>query len=225
MSADDDYDEFEDEDGDGREADSSASAAGAGEGEAGVSGLRAWLNRRRGWLLIIGLGIAQALFATILMFLRSGARPAPDMEAKAIRALAVEMLGHEVAVRQVHQLISMRGGKRMTVGVDIVLVLGQLPEERVEGAPRPTEEEFALFVDAVQAMEPRIRSRVNQLLLKIPVEEYGSVEVYVTIKNDVRDFVNDSLDGLDFGEGVRKGIGKRRVTEVLLPMFVRQMRR
>jgi hypothetical protein len=57
----------------------------------------------------------------------------------------------------------------------------------------------------------------------VPREEYGSAGIYGFIKDDVRNYINDSLDGFNFGEGMRKEIGKRRVTEVLLPMFVRQM--
>ncbi len=141
----------------------------------------------------------------------------------AVRDLAVDMLGYEVKIGQMYQLIPMRGGKRMTIGLDMVLLLGQLPEEQIEGAPRPDPNELALFIGAIQAMEPGIRSRVNLLLQKIPTEEYGTPQPLRRIKDELRDYVNDTLEGLDFGGGLRPGIGKRRVTEVLLPMFIRQM--
>ncbi len=100
--------------------------------------------------------------------------------------------------------------------------LGQLPDEQVEGAPRPNDEEMALFVETIGSMEPNIRSMVNILLQQIPAADLGSAGSYETIKNAVKTSVNDTLDRLDFGKGLRPEIGKRRVTEVLLPMFVRQ---
>lgn len=187
------------------------------------AGIRDWLAGKRGWLLLIGLSIAIALFSNIMYFLRADAKPVSELAPEELQNLAIEMLGHEVKISQIYQLIPMRGGKRMTVGLDIVLILGQLPEERIAGAPRPNEMEMALFISAIQDMEPAIRSRVNIILQKVPVESYGTVEVYKTIKDDVGGYVNDTLEGLDFGKGLRKDIGKRRVTDVLLPMFVRQM--
>lgn len=232
MSADDDdlYDDDDanqlggDDDGDG---DFSADAGhGHDDGNSiGISrrSIAEWLNRRRGVVLIAGLAIAQAFFWLITLYMRSEAKPVAEISVQTMRELAVDMLGHEVKIGQVYQLIPMRGGKRMTVGLDIVLVLGQLPEEQIEGAPRPTPENFAAFVQAVQDMEPRIRSQVNLILQKIPPQDYGSVEVYKSIKEEVKNYINDSLEGLDFGKSLHKDIGKRRVTEVLLPMFVRQM--
>ncbi len=185
--------------------------------------IKEWMNRRRGWILICGLAIAQAAFASIMIYLRSGVRPVVRMETQAIRDLAVDMLGHEVKFNQIYQLIPLRGGKKMTIGLDVSLILGQLPEERIEGAPYPTPEEMELFVQAVRDMEPRIRSRVNSLLQQMPREDYGTVDMYPFIKNDLKKYINDSLAGLDFGKGVRKEINKRRVTDILLPMFIRQM--
>ena len=229
------YDDYDDEDGEagpapdddmdgllGEAGPDAADDSGGGSFGISRSTIRDWLNSRRGWILIFGLAIAQGLFATIMIFLRSEARPVDEEQYRRIQDLAVEMLGHEVKIGQVYQLLPMRGGKRMTVGMDIVLVLGQLPEERIEGAERPNAQEFEMFVGAIRDLEPEIRSRVNIVLQKIPPEEYGSVEVYKTIKDEIRDFVNDTLDGVDFGKGLRQGIGKRRVTDVLLPMFVRQ---
>ncbi len=98
----------------------------------------------------------------------------------------------------------------------------QLPEERIEGAPRPTPEETALFIATIGSMEPSVRSMVNIMLQQVPEEEFGSVAAQNGIKTEVRDYVNDTLDGLDFGKGLRPEIGKRRVTDVLIPMFVTQ---
>ena len=232
MSADDDdFDDIEDEEGSSSGDDDGLGLSdrdGGGEGQSNALGisrqaLRDWLNRRRSWLLIIGLAVAQGLFALIMVFLRADAKPVGQIEMASIRDLAVDMLGHEVKIAQIYQLIPMRGGKRMTIGLDIVLILGQLPEEQVEGAPRPSDQEMAMFVQTIKDMEPQIRSRVNILLQQIPVETYGSVEVYKQIKETIRDNVNDTLESLDFGKNLGPGIGKRRVTDVLLPMFVRQM--
>lgn len=181
-----------------------------------------WLTARRGWVLVVGLSIAQAVFGSIMYYLRSKAKPVTEISAAAIRELAIDMLGHEVKIDQIYQLVPMRGGKRMTIGLDVVLILGQLPAEQVEGAPRPNDEEFALFVATIQSMEPAIRSRVNMLLQQIPANELGTVESQKAIKRDLQNYVNDTLEGLDFGKSLRKDIGKRRVTDVLLPMFVRQ---
>ncbi len=184
--------------------------------------IRNWLNAKRGWLIIIGLAISQAVFASIVIFFRSEARPMAEMRQEQILNLTTDLLGHEVKINQIFQLLPSSGGVRMTVGMDVVLILGQLPEERVEGAPRPTPQEMETFMTIIYDMEPRIRSQVNILLQQIPAEDYGTVEVYKTIKEAVRKYVNDTLDGLDFGKSVRPGIGKRRVTDVLIPMFIRQ---
>ncbi len=229
MSADDDdidFDELEasQQEEEGEDA-GDAEAAAEDENSLGISweSVKEWLTARRGWVLVIGLALAQGVFGVIMLGLRSEARPVGEVSIAAMQDLAVEMLGYEVKVGQIHQLIPMRGGKRMTIGLDISLILGQLPEEQIEGAPRPNAEEFALFIETIQAMEPRIRSRVNLLLQQIPTENFGTVDVYKTIKDDIKDYVNDTLEGLDFGKGLRDGVGKRRVTDVLLPMFVRQM--
>lgn len=231
MSADDDFDEEEEAEGhpptEGGEEEGLADLAPAEEDDEHSIGITKqkildWMTARRGWVLVAGLSIAQAVFGTIMYYMRSQAKPVAEMSQAAIRELAIDMLGHEVKIGQIYQLIPMRAGKRMTVGLDMVLVLGQLPAERIEGAPRPNDEEIALFIATIQSMEPAIRSRVNMLLQQIPSDEMGSVESQKAIKNDIRDYVNDTLDRLDFGKGLRKDIGKRRVTDVLLPMFVRQ---
>ncbi len=222
MSAPDDY---YDDDEAAEEAEGSE-AGGAEDGGAAAPrkvDIRDWMAGKRGWLLIAALAIAQGLFAVIMLVLRSEARPMADSRPQSVQALAVEMLGHEVKLKDLYQSIPARGGKRISIGMELVLVLGQLPEERVEGAERPTPEEMDRFIAAIQAMEPRIRSRLNTLLQSIPPERYGRVEVFKTIKDAIRDMVNDGLEGLDFSKTVRPGIGRRRVTEVLLPQFLRQV--
>lgn len=222
--ADDDFEALDDA-GDALGPADAETEGGAAGGGSVMDSVRDWLNRKRSWILIIGVSISTAVFGSVMLSLRSEAKAVAEAEKGALRDLAVEMLGYEVKISQIYQLIPMRGGKRMTVGLDIVLVLGQLPEEQVEGADRPTPDEIQLFINVLNDMEPRIRSRVNQLLQQVPPERFGSADVLKTIKEDVKTYVNDVLDGLDFGKGLRKGIGKRRVTDVLLPMFVRQMMR
>ncbi len=223
MTADNDLD-YDDED-ESAEQPGSPDDGGTGEGAppSGAKGFRDWLSGKRGWVMLFAVTVIQGLFATIMIMLRSDARPVRETEMQRIQALAVEMLGHEVAIKQIYQVLPAGGGKRMTIGLDIVLVLGQLPEERVEGAPRPNAEELEMFMAAIRDMEPRIRSQVNLLLQKVPAREYGSVDVPKMIKEEVKEYINDSLDRLDFGKKLRPGIGKRRVTEVLLPTFVRQV--
>ncbi len=193
-----------------------------GPGQTGPKGFRRWLNVRRSWILMIGLAIAQAIFAVIMINLRSDAKPLAVSHTLNIKELATDMLGYEVKVGQIYQLIPGRGGRRVTIGLDAVLILGQLPAELVDGAPRPNQTEMEMFIATIKAMEDRIRSQVNILLQKIPPEDYGTVEALKIIKQQVKDYVNDSLDGFNFGKQLRDGISKRRVTEVLLPMFIRQ---
>lgn len=187
---------------------------------AAPDGWRRWLEGRRGWIVIGVIALLQAVFATVMILLKGGGKP-PDDGKTEVQALAVEMLGREVAIRGINQLIAGPGGRRLTIGLDLVLVLGQLPEERIAGAPRPTAEEFEAFTQAIADMEPRIRSRMNSLLQKIAYDEYGSPEIYERIKKDIMQEANRQLEGLAFSR-VRPEIGKRRVTDVLLPMFVRQ---
>lgn len=218
----DDYDDDDEEGEGGSPEDSGGGDFGENAPAAAPGGIRNWLNNRRGWVIIAVITVLQGVFGLVMLQLSSGAKPAEEVHIASVRKFATDMLGHEVGVKQIYQLIPMRGGKRMTVGLDMVLVLGQLPGELVEGSERPTAEEMAVFIAAIQDMESRVRSRVNELLQRVPPQDWGSVEVYKTIKQDIRDYVNDTLEGLDFGKGVRPGIGKRRVTDVLLPMFVRQ---
>jgi hypothetical protein len=229
MAEDDDL--FDDDDFAEDSADGGADGGDPASGARGADGeslginrqsIREWMNARRGALMIVALSVAMGIASTIVIRLRSQATPVAEIRAAAVRDLATDMLGHEVKINQIYQLLPMRGGRRMTVGLDLVLVLGQLPEERVEGAPRPDAEEMALFAATIGSMEPSIRSMVNIMLQQIPAEDLGAVSGQNTIKDEVRDYVNDTLDGLDFGAGLRPGIGKRRVTDVFLPMFVTQ---
>lgn len=225
---DDDFDDDEEEDALGEEVDGSADDDLGGGDDDGSSSSgpvtwKTWLNTKRGWMLIAILAVIQGLFAFIMIRMRSQARPVEQVTVEQVRALAIEMLGYEVKFGQIYQTLPLRGGKHMTVGLDLVLVLGQLPEEQIEGAPRPNPQEFALFTQAAKDIEDRIRSRMNIILQQIPVSEYGSTDVYRRIKDEIKTYANDVLAGLDFGKNLRPGINKRRVTDVLLPMFIRQM--
>ncbi len=227
MADSDDLDLYEDDfldDPAGEGAEGAAAGAGARGDSLGISlrSIREWMTARRGGLMIAALSVAMAIASIIIIQLRSRATPVAEIRQAAVLGLATDMLGHEVKIDQIYQLLPMRGGKRMTVGLDIVLVLGQLPEERIEGAPRPNPEETALFIATIGSMEPSIRSMVNIMLQQMPSEEFGSVAAQNGIKTEVRDYVNDTLAGLDFGKGLRPEIGKRRVTDVLIPMFVTQ---
>ncbi len=221
-----DEDDFSGEDDGGLDGEGGGPGGGARGDEDGIgislAGIKEWMTARRGWVLILGLAVAQGIFAIIVIHLRSQSTPVAEIRTAAIRDFATDMLGHEVKVNQIYQLLPMRGGKRLTVGLDLVLVLGQLPEERVEGAERPNAEEMAVFIGTIGSMEPAIRSMVNLMLQQAQKEEFGSLAAQTEIKNGVMKYVNDTLDSLDFSGGVRPEIGKRRVTEVLLPMFVTQ---
>lgn len=190
--------------------------------EAPKSGIRDWMSGRRGWLIIAVLAVTQALFALILLYFRADVRPAVNDAPVRMQELMVEMLGHEVAFKDIYLYKPLRGGKRFSLALDMVLLLGQLPAERVAGAPHPTEAEFELFVAAIRDMEPRIRSRMNTLLQGMPPESYSGPEAFKALKEEVQSLVNDGLEALDFGKGLRPDIGKRRVTEVLFPQFLRQ---
>lgn len=227
MSTDDYYEDEEDEDLQHLEQQAENDAGGARSAPSGRVSFADWLSNRRGWVLLVSLAVAQGLFALIMLFMQRAAKPAGDMHAESIEDLAVEMLGHEIGIKEIYQYLPGRGGKRVSIGMELVLVLGQLPEERVEGADKPTPEEIAIFIAAIQDMEPRIRSKLNSLIQGIPMEHYSSTELvrdYERIKKEIADYVNTSLDNLDFGKSVRRGIGKRRVTDVLIPVFLRQIR-
>jgi Flagellar basal body-associated protein FliL. len=223
MSSSDDY--YDDEPYADQDDDSFGEGGEGGTEQSGAAasvGWRSWLNKKRGWILMLVLALVQSVFALVMLRLGAQAKPVATMSQEHVRDLAIEMLGHEVAFNQIYQLVPMRGGRKMTIGLDIVLVLGQLPEERVEGADRPTAEEFDAYTAALQQLEPNIRSKVNTLLQQIPPDELGDPEIYKTIKEDVKTYANDMMDSLDFGKGVRTSLGKRRVTDVLIPMFIRQ---
>lgn len=196
------------------------------EGAAGATpaqpGARDWMAGRRGWLIIGVLAVTQALFALILLYFRADVRPEANDAPVRIQELLADMLGHEVRVKDVYLYTPLRGGKRFSLAMDIVLVLGQLPEERVNGAPHPNAAEFELFAAAIRDMEPRIRSRLNTLLQGLAPESYNGPDAFKLLKEEARNLVNDGLESLDFGKALRPGIGKRRVTEVLFPQFLRQ---
>ncbi len=65
---------------------------------------------------------------------------------------------------------------------------------------------------------------MNSLLQRIPYEEYASPNAQEMVKADIKQYVNDELEKLNF-EKLNPAIGKRRVTDVFLPTFVRQLTR
>jgi hypothetical protein len=182
--------------------------------------LREWFFNR-GWIIIGVIALLQAVFASVVLSLRGSYRPARIAPHAEVRQLAVDMLGREVGISGINQVISGSRRRRMTIGLDLVLVLGQLPEERIEGAPRPAEEEMEEFMAAITAMDSKIRSRMINLLQGVDYDDYGGPEVLETFKTEIADYVNGELEKLSF-PSVRPDIGRRRVTEALLPMFVRQ---
>ncbi|MCL2001604.1 MAG: hypothetical protein FWG74_09230 [Planctomycetes bacterium] len=218
-----DYDDKDDAEGEADDGEASASGAvSAAAAPLAKPGFRNWMSGQRGWIMIIALTVIQGLFAVILMVMRDDVKPRMIIETQAVQDFAIEMLGREVVLTDIFQSIPVRGGKRVAIGMEITLVLGQLPVERIVGAERPTDSEMERFIVAIQEMEPNIRSRLNTLLLSIPPERFGRVEVFRMIKDDIQEMVNDGLERLDFGKTVRPGIDKRRVTEVLVPLFLRQ---
>lgn len=184
-------------------------------------GWRGLFSGRRGWIILAVIALLQAVFASVMLSLRSVRQPLPAAQQAEIRALAIDMLGREVGISGINQVISGARRHRMTVGLDLVLVLGQLPEERIEGSPRPTDLEMETFIAAINALDPKIRSRMITMLQAVKYEEYGDPAILDRFKSEIRDYVNDELEKLDFST-VRPEIGRRRVTEALLPMFVRQ---
>ena len=226
MSLEDDY--FKDDEADQQEESAEAEgslpdgAAVRGEGASAPIGFRDWLAGRRGWLILVAMTMAQAIFASIVISLRSRARPMALSSVEMVNDMAVDMLGREIMISRISQVMPIQGGRKMVVFMDLALVLGELPEERVDGAQRPTPEEMALFSEAVTNMEPGIRSRVISLVRRIPPERYATGEAHREIADDVREYANGILAGLDFGDRVRPEVGRRRVTEVLLPAFIRQ---
>ena len=201
-------------------AEEDAGEDGAGDGSDARKHWRDWMSGRTGWVVIVVITLLLGVFASILVSLKGTARPLTMDLPPEVEGLAVDMLGHEVAVRDMYQTVFGPGGRRLEVTVDIVLVLGQLPEERVVGAPHPTPEEFEAYVFVVSAMQERVRSRMVSLLQSIPIDEFGSSDIANRIKLDIMGYVNDELEQLSFPT-VRPGLGKRRVTDVLLPNFER----
>ncbi|MCC8189897.1 MAG: hypothetical protein LIP77_04555 [Planctomycetes bacterium] len=219
-------DDFDDDEGDAVFSDMAEEMvrdAASGREEA-TTPFRNWLNAKRGWILLCAFTLAQGMFAVIMISLRANARPVEEAPLETVQDLATEMLGHEVAFREIYQYLPASGGRRVSLGMELVLVLGQLPEERVEGADRPTPAELEVFITAIRDLEPNIRNRLNGILNSVPADELGSLEVNLLIKSSVRDMVNDALDGMFYGGKVRPHISRRRVTEVLIPMFLRQVR-
>ena len=192
------------------------------KGDAGKSrkNWRNWLSGRDGWVTIVVITLLLGVFASILVGLKGTARGLTLDRPPPMGSLSVDMLGHEVAVRDMYQTVFGSGGRRLEVTLDLVMVLGQLPEERVEGSPHPTLEEMEAYVQAVSSMDTRVRSRMVMLLQGIPIDEYGSSDIANRIKADIMGYVNDELEKLSFPT-VRPGLGKRRVTDVLLPSFER----
>ncbi|MDR3212092.1 MAG: hypothetical protein LBU79_09280 [Planctomycetota bacterium] len=183
---------------------------------------RDFLAGKTGLIVILLMATLQGTFAGIMLYFKTGDTPLAIDQTVLTEALTLDLLGSEVPVAGIYQLINGPEGKRLTVGIDLSLILGQLPEERVEGAPRPNSQEQEIFRLAVTDMEPRIRSRVNQILQRIEFDAYASPnQVFSEIREEIKNYVNDQLAALRFTM-VRPELDRRRVTEVLLPMFVRQ---
>ena len=183
---------------------------------------RQWLAGPRGKIVLGALLLIQALGWMMLHRLGSAERVEKPVE-RATAPLSLDRPDYRHEVNDVFVQVSAPGGRRLTLAVWTTLVLGLTPDESLVGAETPNDKEMQAFLAAVELMEPMVRDLTIRTILEARYEDLWQARFQDYLGQTIQDAVNDRLERLDFGDGVRTRFSRRRVTRVLFPRFVQDL--
>lgn len=189
--------------------------AGAGDGSGVLSG-------KRGWIIVIGIVVLEAVFFSVLLTLKEEKKEAPtDIDKTGISNPSLDQYMHkEIPLKGLTYSIPTPGGTPMTLTMDISMVMAMTPRE-ISDKVLITEEDWKKFEDAINKMKGKILDRLNGKIDKMSVNELQSNRGKEQIKEFVQEMVNSELGRIDLMLSDKK-ISTSRIQSVFLTNYYLQ---
>ena len=206
------------------------------------------LGGMRGWIILIAAVVLEAVgFMVILHFqsVQGTKTETPVASETAPQEDPTDRYGHVVKFKDMNFSVPTPGGTVAPLAMELVIRLGYSPEE-LRRKVTLSDKQWAIFEGSISAMEPLIRDRLNIHIRQQTWNQLNSVSGQEKIKEYIKEFINNELEktsltpmkkaagggggghGGGGGESSSDGgeetaeVNKRRVIEVLIPMFYLQ---
>ncbi len=175
----------------------------------------------KGWIIVLGITIAQAAFWVAMMVIREPGSAPDQAEQAKVFLEDPAILQSRVEVQNFSATVPGPGGEPRPMNFNLVMELHYLPEEKRAGATRPTAAQIEIFRTVVVQLESKIRDHLNSFLTGQSYTNLLGDRGPELVKAEVMRFVNNELEKYDFAAlQIPPEISRRRVTNVLLPSWV-----
>ncbi len=176
----------------------------------------------KGWAIVVGAVLLEAVFFLVLMHLQAGqtVKGQGAAEEKIAKESLDDRTGNVVSIENLNYSIPTQGGTTATLSMSLTIVLGRTAEERQREVVI-TAKDWTTFKDAVAKMEPYIRDRLIQYVGQQTYNQLNSPSGKEKIKDMIKQFVNSELSRLDLTLD-NKDLARQRVSDVLMPSFYLQ---
>ncbi len=181
---------------------------------------------KKGWVVVLVVLLLQTCAFLVFLWFRGGER-APDRQPGpgAGTKVDADFVGkYKVSYSDLNYTIpSTTSATLPTLSMRMEVMLTYTEEEKEDESLRPTAEEMLAFEAAIERLEPAIRDHLQQVVDSMSLQEIQKPVGKSRIKSEMRSYINDRLEGIDFEDKVREQVSKRRVTsdeDVKITQFI-----
>ena len=177
------------------------------------------LSGTKGWIVVIGALVFEALFFTGIILYRDSKPPElPDPDAIPLKDLI--SLNWTVPINSMVNTIEGPAGDAKPLQYDLEIVLDYLPSELATGALKPKPGDFDVFKELVTRLEPSLRSHMNGFMTRQRFQTLQGARGQEMVRNEVMQFLNAEMEKYDLSKrGVNAKLSRRRVTDVRIPKW------
>ncbi|MFH0911900.1 MAG: flagellar basal body-associated FliL family protein [Planctomycetota bacterium] len=171
---------------------------------------------KKGWAVVVSVVFLQAcLFGVVLWFWNADVGIEAPKEGKTYTLDDANFLNrYKLSYDNLNFTIMTPGASNLiTLSLKMDIILGLTQGEKDNPAIHPSELEMGAFHKAVQGLDPDIRDKLQNIIDSMTLQEIQKPVGKERIKRELRDYINDRLDGLDFKEAVQKDRDKRRIID------------